>query len=134
MDLADLTASEAASLGVHIRNVDQALRQYWSARFEKDPIQRVYVAYFHESVFGFSDSNAQSQEWHMHFHIIPRTVELGRVLRGFGPDRSIRAWSIPEVVTGSGTSLPPEYEKTDQNMSALIAELRRHLATTYVEG
>jgi galactose-1-phosphate uridylyltransferase len=76
MELSDLSEHEATSLGRNIQNVDHALRQYWSIRFESDLIQRVYVTYFHDSVFGNSNLDHQSQEWHMHMHLIPRTMRL----------------------------------------------------------
>lgn len=127
MELTDLTPSEAAALGGNLQHLDQALRQYWSHRFAHDPIQRVYVTYFHDTVFAAADSDPRRQEWHMHIHVIPRTVRLGRILRECSPYRLLRAWSIPDIVPKNEEDLPAEYWKTDQKMSALISYIRRYL-------
>lgn len=127
MDIADLTVDEAASMGRKIQSVNEALRQYWSSAFADDPIQRVYVVYFHESVFGKVESTHPSQEWHLHIHLIPRTVRLGQLLRRYSCNGSIRAWSMPEIVKLSEGDVPSEYKKNNENMSALVAHLRSHL-------
>lgn len=127
MDLADLTTDEAASMGKNIQSINDALRHYWSITFPNDPIQRVYVAYFHESVFGNIPSSQPSQEWHLHIHLIPRTFRLGQLLRRYSDNGSIRAWSIPEIIKLSEGEVPMEYKKTNENMSALVKYLRDRL-------
>jgi len=127
-DMADLSAGEAASMGKSIRCVGRALREYWRVSFNDDPIERVYVMYFHESVFGIAEQSQLSQdEWHLHLHLIPRTVRLGRILRRFSDNGSIHAWSMPDVVRLSGGDFPKQYHKNNGNMSALISHLRLHL-------
>lgn len=129
-DIADLEADEAMAMGKNIQRVDLALRQYWSITFPNDLVQRVYIAHFHESVFGDTKSTLPSDDWHSHIHLIPRTVRLGGILRRFGlkrnnTDESIRAWSMPEIFCEG--DFPPEYKKTTQNMSALMTYLRGQL-------
>jgi diadenosine tetraphosphate (Ap4A) HIT family hydrolase len=66
-ELADLTKDETDALGKNIPGVDIALRQYWSIKFPDDPIERTYVCCFSES-----------KEFHLHFHLIPRTRKIGQ--------------------------------------------------------
>lgn len=127
MDLADLTTDEAVSMGKNIQRIDVALRQYWSITFPSDPIQRVYITYFHESVFGNVASNQLSQEWHLHIHLIPRTLRLGQLLRRYSCNGSIRAWSIPDLVRLNEGEIPIEYKKNNENMSTLVKFIRGHL-------
>jgi diadenosine tetraphosphate (Ap4A) HIT family hydrolase len=134
IEFADLTVYEAEALGGNIQRIDLALRQYWAIRFENDPIQRVYVVYFRESVFDTSDSGDHGLESHMHIHLIPRTIRLGQLLRDISPDKTIRAWNIPDIVRLKEADLPPGYKKNNQNMSALVTYLRSSLATTRSEG
>jgi len=61
-----LTDDETKALGKNIQNINIALCEYWSIRFPKDPIEKLYVVCFHES-----------EEYHIHIHLIPRTKELG---------------------------------------------------------
>jgi len=66
-DFASLEKNETEALGRNIQNIDMALRQYWSIRFPEDPIEKVYLVYFHES-----------EEYHLHIHIISRSRKLGQ--------------------------------------------------------
>jgi diadenosine tetraphosphate (Ap4A) HIT family hydrolase len=127
MDLRELEPREAQSLGTNVQSVDRALRQYWNTYFKNDPIQRVYVVYFHESVFRDKEQAEPQEDWHMHFHLIARTKRMGKLLRTFDKAGSIRAWSIPSVLKERGHEFPPEYVKNDENMSRLVSHLRAAL-------
>jgi diadenosine tetraphosphate (Ap4A) HIT family hydrolase len=66
MKFTDFTDDEAKALGKNIQNINMALCEYWSMHFPKDPIEKLYVVCFHES-----------EEYHIHIHLIPRSKELG---------------------------------------------------------
>jgi len=66
MKFTDFTDDEAKALGKNIQNINMALCEYWSIHFPKDPIEKLYVVCFHES-----------EEYHIHIHLIPRSKELG---------------------------------------------------------
>lgn len=67
MKLTDLTEDEVKALGINIQNIERALCQYWSIHSPRDPIEKVYMVYFHES-----------EEYHLHIHLIPRSKKLGQ--------------------------------------------------------
>ena len=48
MQLKKLKNEEQALLGIHIVKIDKEICNYWSRQFIDDPIERVYVAHFHE--------------------------------------------------------------------------------------
>lgn len=104
MGLADLDPEQVRFFGKHVQDVDAALCRYWSTRFRSDPIQRVYIAYFFESVF----DEAKSEEYHLHIHLIPRTERVGSLLRECG---GIVAWRIPYVT--QHRRFPTEYLTRD---------------------
>ncbi len=66
MKFTDFTDDEAKALGKNIQNINTALCEYWSIHFPEDPVEKLYVVCFHES-----------EEYHIHIHLIPRTKELG---------------------------------------------------------
>ncbi len=129
IDISELEQQEATSLGTNIKLVDSALREYWRQQFPADPIQRVYVVYFHESVFRNPDLRKPSQDWHMHFHLIARTERMAALLRTFDAvGHSIRAWSMPDVLPKKPGEFPNDYMKDKQNTSQLMAYLKAALA------
>ncbi|MCI0561665.1 MAG: hypothetical protein MN733_24515, partial [Nitrososphaera sp.] len=134
MDIQELEPHEAKSLGTNIQLVDRALREYWRVHFPNDDIQRVYVVYFHESVFRKPELNDPEQDWHMHFHLIARTTRIARLLRTFDKAGSIRAWSMPNVVEERADEFPSEYKKDNQNMSQLVTHLRNVLTTLHPQA
>ena len=104
MELADLTEREAAFLGPNIQRIDLALRQYWSIRFDADPIERVYVVYFLEGVF----AKPNPSPYHLHVHLIPRTRRFDPLLRkDNGSTSTIIAWNIYQLVECQ--DFPEEY-------------------------
>ena len=128
MELADLTPEEAAALGSNIQKVEAALRQYWLKNFPSDPIQRMYVVYFFESIF-----DPKPDKYHLHLHLIPRTVRLGRLLRRYSCDGSIHAWSVSQIVILNAGDIPDEYKNKNHEKPVLMTYLRACLAQTRAE-
>jgi diadenosine tetraphosphate (Ap4A) HIT family hydrolase len=92
-ELSDLSTEETTSLGVHIRNVELALREYWSTpSFKKDPLLKIYVIYFFES-----------KDFHLHFHLIPRTERFSHAFSTRKP-----AWDTPKLTT-CWSEFPEQY-------------------------
>lgn len=90
--LVELTPDEVAHFGAHIRAVDAALTQFWKFKFPEDAVERVYVTYFNESPF---DIPPPSPQYHLHWHLIPRTEKLGTLLRENSSETQIiNAWKI----------------------------------------
>ena len=113
-----LNDDEARALGINIQNINMALCKYWSVHFPNDPIEKLYVIYFHES-----------EEYHMHIHLIPRTKELG----GEDPT-AYMAWKTSERTNTE--PFPPEYRVKDpkggwiedQKVEALMSYFRETLS------
>jgi hypothetical protein len=127
MEIADLDPSELAALGPNIKRLDALLTRYWLEHFSDDPLRRVHVVYFFESVF-----DEPPTKFHLHIHLIPRTEQVGPSLEEY-PTRSttpgsaagINAWRIPKI-TGSAL-FPERYRWTDSNVDALMTWLRAKL-------
>ena len=58
--LSCLSDDEAKEFGGLLKAIEEGLDAYWKEEFQKDPLERVYVACFYES------------SEHLHFHIVPR--------------------------------------------------------------
>jgi diadenosine tetraphosphate (Ap4A) HIT family hydrolase len=106
--LKDLEEDESKLLGKNIRDIEKALRAYWVEKFNKDPIERIYVACFSE----YSDD-------HLHFHLIPRTNKLGDLLKC---NCSINCWNIYKIHENS--HFPQEYvikpKQCNKNVNILM--------------
>ena len=97
MELCDLKLKELEVLGKHIKKIDQALQAYWKDNFPADPIERVYIVYFFESVF-----DSKPTEYHLHIHLIPRTKAMDILLREEVEGEkitTINAWKIYKLTT-----------------------------------
>lgn len=125
--LSELSGDELRELGPNIVLIQRLLNRYWKSSFRKDPLLRLYVVYFFESPF-----DRPASLFHLHIHLIPRTKDLGKLLRVF-PDRrvtaqsaqEINAWKVPELTTSG--SFPKRYRRTKRNVHALIQWLRKRL-------
>lgn len=104
MKFTDLTDDETKALGKNIQNINIALCEYWSIRFPKDPIEKLYVVCFHES-----------EEYHMHIHLIPRTKELGA-----DDPTEYMAWNTSERTKKD--RFPPEYRIMIKGPSGSLIE------------
>jgi diadenosine tetraphosphate (Ap4A) HIT family hydrolase len=123
MELAELTPEEAAALGSNIQRVEAALRQSWFMKFPEDPIRRMYVVYFFESIF-----DKKPTKFHLHIHLIPRTEMYGEWLQD-SEQSGIIAWDIYKIgdpMFGL-PSLPDHYKKTAKNVTTLMGELSKLL-------
>jgi len=128
MKLADLQSNELKTLGENIQKIDSALDAYWKTHFKNDPLQRVYVAYFFESVY----DKPEPTKFHLHVHLIPRAKSLDPLLREYRKLSSdnncastINAWKIYTLTNYKG--FPRKYEKNEKNVEALMAYLRGQL-------
>lgn len=112
-DFTQLCDDEANELGVHIREINKALIDYWNENFEDDHIERIYVVYFQESCF---DEPTPEKKSHLHIHIIPRTLGFDRLLRE--KDRhscsssTINAWKIYTI--SRHPDFPSRYNRCDE--------------------
>lgn len=129
ISFAELTDEELQALGGNLRTIDNLLTQYWQETFKNDPIKRVYVVYFFESVFDTPPS-----QFHMHIHLIPRFVSLEPLLREYPKRRTeaeypstINAWTIPLIT--SRETFPRQYRPEQANVKALMRWLRARLET-----
>ena len=127
MDLGDLSLDEVKALGINIKNIDSALRGYWSKTFPEDPIKRVYVVYFFEMPFAKSK---QKEKWHMHIHLLPRTEKMV----GDEDPTKVAAWKILELLKKE--SFPWKYRIVDkrgniheERVEHLMDYLKRTLST-----
>jgi len=117
MKFTDLTDDETKALGKNIQNINIALCEYWSIRFPKDPIEKLYVVCFHES-----------EEYHIHIHLIPRTKELG----GEDPTENM-AWKTFKRTEKD--SFPQEYRIMIKDPSGSLIEDQKVLALmSYLKG
>ena len=125
MELWELTTKEAATLGGNIQKIDIALRQYWSIRFPDDPIERVYVVYFFESVF----DKPKPTEFHLHIHLIPRAKSLDPLLRK-ADGSTIIAWNIHKL--GKRRDFPQQYRYWTKKGGLRRKEVEKLM--TYLRG
>ena len=134
-ELSELTPSELGTLGENIKKADVALREYWREHFPNDPIRRVYVVYFYESVY----DEPKPTSFHLHIHLIPRAQRLDGLLRecrrsGSSPitySSTIVAWNIYKVTKCK--DFPSEYrynrsnDEDKEKVSSLMDYLRSRL-------
>ncbi len=117
IEIVVLTDDETKALGKNIQNINIALCEYWSTRFPKDPIEKLYVVCFHES-----------EEYHIHIHLIPRTKELG----GEDPTENM-AWKTFKRTEKD--SFPQEYRIMIKDPSgSLIEDQKVEDLMSYLKG
>ena len=103
MDFDELNGEELTNLGPNIKRIIGSLKRYWEVNFPEDKLKRVYVVYLFEGVF-----DIEPEKYHLHIHLIPRTVRIGQLLRMFG-EGNINAWAIYK---SSGEQYFPKYLKS----------------------
>jgi len=109
VDFSDLSAKEATSLGMNIQRINWSLRQYWSAIYGNDSIERVYVAYLNETPFIKRLSGQKLLEAsHVHMHLLTRTKRVGEALNYDGQEF---AWHLVENIG----KLPRDYINVSDN-------------------
>jgi len=126
MEIKDLSPNEAAALGGNIQDIDIALRQYWSIHIPEDPIERVYVVYFFESVF----DEPKRELYHLHIHLIPRTKKFADSLRLTKKDVSeIVGWNIHTLQAMKGElAIPSKYQVKGEGMQQNAENLMTYLS------
>jgi hypothetical protein len=110
---------EINAFGKNIQNIDISLRQYWAIRFPEDPIGKVYVVYFLES-----------KGYHLHIHLIPRTMELGQ-----GDPQVYMAWKTSERTARE--DFPKKYRLRNKESKKNEIEINKHEVValmTYLKG
>jgi diadenosine tetraphosphate (Ap4A) HIT family hydrolase len=107
MDMDELTDDESNYLGLHIRSITKALKDYWKSTFPLDTLERVYVIYFWETAF----QKTFQGEWHLHIHLFPRTR---RMVNGLEP-AEVAAWNLLSL------PVPQEYQMNNDSISKLLA-------------
>ena len=117
-----LGAAESKWLVPHIKQIDMSLRKYWEEKFQKDPIQRVYIV-------AFAESRVNSP--HVHFHLIPRTKRMKQKIRLIA--KGWRIYKVPGRIR-RGTSKYRELQKYvihkkghNENAKKLMNYLREKL-------
>ena len=117
MKFTDSIDDEAKALGKNIQNINMALCEYWSIHFSKDPIEKLYVVCFHES-----------EEYHIHIHLIPRTKELGDE-----DPTAYMAWKTSERTKTD--PFPPEYRIMIKDLNGSLVEDPKVVALmSYLSG
>jgi diadenosine tetraphosphate (Ap4A) HIT family hydrolase len=128
MEFGELSDRELAAFGPIVKNLDSLLVRYWRETFyPEDEVKRVHLVYFFESVF-----DEPPTDFHMHFHVIPRTIKTGRLLRVY-PKRStepccpsdLNAWMTPDITASE--FFPPEYRRTADRVNRLMTWLKAHI-------
>ncbi|MHC4075797.1 MAG: HIT family protein [Planctomycetota bacterium] len=89
----ELNDNESSTLGHNLKLIDTVLRAYWTEHFPEDPIERLYLVCFSESL-----------PKHFHFHLIPRTRQLGNL---FKDEDCTVGWDIYKI--SKKPSFPKEY-------------------------
>ena len=117
--LNDLSSDEQQALGENLVALDKGLRKYWEQSFSDDPIEQVYFAFFYESRFDRPDPYATTEKpYHVHIHVIPRTIHLGCLLREDQAGTSIiNAWQVWQL---KGT-VPEPYRRSAANTESWAA-------------
>lgn len=114
--MAKLSDEEAGALGPNIKRIEKALLKAWSKSFPKDPIEKLYVAYFFES-----------SDYHLHVHLIPRTRKVAPVLRALSKpkhdteEKFVDAWRTSDL--SSHPAFPKAYQKSYHGYCALVRGL-----------
>ena len=121
MRLEDLCDSEAREMGAAIRELTKGLKNHWKKEWPEDRLDRVYVTYFFESVF---DNNPT--EYHLHIHLIPRTLKMRSLVSTEG---SINCWEIYRISKMDG--FPEEYLRYTERVDKLMDALRENLLTSH---
>ena len=114
----DLEDEELQALGPNIKQVKQALREYWKEHFPKDKVKRIYVVY----LFDWDELPSQ---FHLHIHLIPRFDKLAPLLKEKGV-QDINAWNIYRL-TSRKNDFPKEYRWSKPRIEELMKELRSFL-------
>lgn len=114
MNISELTNGELENMGKNIAHIDQVLSDYWRLKFPNDPLERIYVTYFFDSVF-----NAMPSPYHLHMHMIPRTQRIKELILDNG---NIICWDIYKAA--KNVRFPREYIKTPENITELMDFIR----------
>ncbi len=124
MEISDLTDKETIYLGRNIQKIENTFRNYWNNNFNDDSIERVYIVYFFDSVFDLP----KITNYHLHFHLIVRTKEIGELLRKgrYCTAPNINAWMIHRIIYD--IDFPPKYKRDDGKVIKLMTYLRSVLS------
>lgn len=114
MSVEELSGPELTEMGKAIQDVEKRLKAYWKTEWPNDPLERLYVTYFFESVF-----DNQPNEYHLHIHLIPRTKRMRSLITRQG---SVNCWDIYKISKMDG--FPEEYFRFEERVNKLMDWLR----------
>jgi len=120
-DFSNLKLEELEDLGPNIGILQRLLRQYWEKTFPGDEIERIYICYFHEGIFGNKEEEYLNNT-HTHIHLIPRPKSIGKLLREYSKDNSIHAHSIYKIKENK--NFPDRYLKTNERVIKMMNFLK----------
>jgi len=106
--MSDLTAAELKDFGPIVQRLELALVRAYNASHPKDKIELVHLVRLGESTLG------EKAEWHLHWHMVPRTSSTKPELAGW------------DIVKSRGRRLkrPPSRVEIEAIMDRLRRELR----------
>ncbi len=108
MTFSELTVEELEEFGVAMERLEKALKSAYDTMFPDDPVEVVYLVRLGESTL------ARPAEWHVHCHMLPRTVSMKRKCEG---------WEIQKC---SERGIKPEPSRSE--MEELMTRIRHQLA------
>jgi diadenosine tetraphosphate (Ap4A) HIT family hydrolase len=114
MTLEELCDGATDEMGNVIRKVKSGLKNYWSQEWPNDRFDRLYVTYFFDSVF---DNNPT--EYHLHIHLIPRTMKTRSLISKEG---RINCWEISKM-----PNFPEEYFRYEERVDKLVNGVRKFI-------
>src|SRR5713226_3846527 len=77
MRLSEMTGEELREFGIMAQRLEDALVITYNALHADDKIEIVYLVRLGESTLG------ESAEWHLHWHLVPRTSSMKRKCEGW---------------------------------------------------
>jgi diadenosine tetraphosphate (Ap4A) HIT family hydrolase len=109
MRASEMTRRELEEFGVVSERLEDALRLSLDAMFPDDHVGIVYVVRLGESTL------ATPTEWHLHYHMVPRTVSMKQKSEGW------EVWKCRE----RGVKPAPSSVEIEELMSSMRRQLER---------
>lgn len=123
--LQELSNASLEELGPIIKQIQRAMTKIWPDILSNDRLERIHTTSFMESEFDKNTSpNKQSEYYHVHMFLIPRSKILGRLIRR-------EVWKVEQYVPWDDWKIAQRIRKqNDKNLIAKVdswAELRQYI-------
>jgi diadenosine tetraphosphate (Ap4A) HIT family hydrolase len=76
--MSEMTVAELKEFGIMVQTLENALVTTYNASHANDKIEIVYLVRLGESTLG------ERAEWHLHWHLVPRTSSMKHKCEGWG--------------------------------------------------